>query len=302
MRYVQLRAFHHVALAGGFSRAAEVLGLSQPAISDQVRKLEEQYEVVLFNRQRRQVTPTVAGLKLLKITRRLFDAETEALDLLSENRALRVGTLRIIVDSVRHIRSALAEFRRRYPGVRVVLRVGHSEAVTDALHAYEADLGVLGEIPETRHFAILPLNSAPIVAFVAKNHPLADRGALTLAELGGEVLVMRERGSKTRAKLESAAEREGVPLLPTIEAEGREALRDVVAGGNGVGFVSAAEFEPDARLVAIPLKTTLPLTMDEALICLHERLDGKLVRAFFELARAQAKTDQPHGAVKDSHG
>ena len=80
MRYVQLRAFHYVAISGGFSRAAEELLLTQPAISDQVRKLEEEYDVLLFNRQRKQVVLTPAGERLLVITRRLFDNEQQALD------------------------------------------------------------------------------------------------------------------------------------------------------------------------------------------------------------------------------
>ena len=75
VRYVQLRAFHYVATCGGFSRAAEELPLTQPAISDQVRKLEEEYDILLFNRMRKQVTLTSAGEALLQITRRLFDCE-----------------------------------------------------------------------------------------------------------------------------------------------------------------------------------------------------------------------------------
>ena len=94
MRYVQLRAFHYVAICGGFSRAAEALCLTQPAISDQVRKLEEEYDVILFNRHKKQVSLTRAGQQLLEITRRLFDVEKQALELLSESRALRAESAR----------------------------------------------------------------------------------------------------------------------------------------------------------------------------------------------------------------
>ena len=110
MRYVQLRAFHYVAICGGFSRAAEELYLTQPAISDQVRKLEEEYDVLLFNRQRKQVVLTPSGEKLLVITRKMFDIEQQALELLSESRALRAGTLRIVADAAHHLLHILAEF------------------------------------------------------------------------------------------------------------------------------------------------------------------------------------------------
>ncbi|WP_395446435.1 LysR substrate-binding domain-containing protein (plasmid) [Aminobacter sp. UC22_36] len=287
MRYVQLRAFHYVAICGGFSRAAETLFLTQPAISDQVRKLEEEYDVLLFNRHKKQVTPTVAGQQLLEITRRMFDTEQQALELLSESRALRSGTLRIVADAAHHLLHILGQFRQKYPGIQVSVRAGNTETVISSLYSYEADIGVLGEIPTGRDFEVVKLNSTPIVAFVSTDHPLASAKSLSLHELSLLPLVMRERGSKTRAKLEDLAAKEGFEFKPAIEAEGREAVREIVASGAGVGFVSAAEFGQDARLVRIPIAAP-EMLMDEALICLKERSGGKLVRVFLDIARSMA--------------
>jgi LysR family transcriptional regulator, low CO2-responsive transcriptional regulator len=288
MRYVQLRAFHYVAICGGFSRAAEELLLTQPAISDQVRKLEEEYDILLFNRRKKQVTLTPAGEGLLDITRRLFDSEQQALELLSESRALRSGTLRIIADSAHHLLLTLGQFRLKYPGVQISVRSGNSETVIDSVYSYEADLGVIGEIPTGRDFEVLHLNATPIIAFVAASHPLASRTSLTIEELALHPLILRERGSKTRRKLEDGAAEAGIILKPTIEAEGREAVREIVASGAGIGFVSAAEFGRDARLVQIPIQG-LDMRMDEALICLRDRSKGKLVQAFLDIARVNSK-------------
>ncbi|MEJ6782923.1 LysR substrate-binding domain-containing protein [Aminobacter sp. Piv2-1] len=287
MRYVQLRAFHYVAVCGGFSRAAEMLFLTQPAISDQVRKLEEEYDVLLFNRHKKQVTPTEAGLKLLEITHRMFDTEQQALELLSESRALRSGTLRIVADAAHHLLHILGQFRQKYPGIQVSVRAGNTETVISSLYSYEADIGVLGEIPTGRDFEVVKLNSTPVVAFVSTDHPMARAKSLSLHELSLLPLVMRERGSKTRAKLEDLASKEGFQFKPAIEAEGREAVREIVASGAGVGFVSAAEFGQDARLVQIPIAAP-EMLMDEALICLRERSGGKLVRVFLDIARSMA--------------
>lgn len=284
MRYVQLRAFHYVAITGGFSRAAEALFLTQPAISDQVRKLEEEYDVLLFNRHKKQVILTRQGERLLEITRRMFDIEQQALDLLSESRTLRAGTLRIVADAAHHLLHILAKFRARYPGVQVSVRTGNTESVINSLFAYEADIGVLGEIPEGREFDMLKLNSSPIIAFVAHDHPLAETRSMTLDDIAAQPLVMRERGSKTRQKLETLASKLGIELKPTIEAEGREAVREIVASGAGIGFVSRAEFGLDSRLRPILIDAPEVL-MDEALICLRERSSGKLVKAFWEIAR-----------------
>ncbi|WP_137932649.1 LysR substrate-binding domain-containing protein [Mesorhizobium comanense] len=285
MRYVQLRAFHQVAISGGFSRAAEALFLTQPAISDQVRKLEEEYDVLLFNRNKKQVTLTHSGQKLLEITHRMFDTEQQALELLTESRALRSGTLRIVADAAHHLLHILGSFRARYPGVQVSVRAGNTETVISSLYSYDADIGVLGELPAGRDFEVLKLNSTPIIAFTSIDHPLSGKTSLTLKQLGQESLVMRERGSKTRQKLEELAAAAKVELRPVIEAEGREAVREIVASGAGIGFVSAAEFGHDSRLVPITIDAPETL-MDEALICLRERSGGKLVRAFLDMARS----------------
>lgn len=290
MRYVQLRAFHYVAICGGFSRAAEALFLTQPAISDQVRKLEEEYDVLLFNRHKKQVTMTRHGQQLLEITHRMFDNEQQALDLLSESRALRSGTLRIVADAAHHLLHILGRFREKYPGIQVSVRAGNTETVISSLFAYDADLGVLGQIPEGREFETLKLNSTPIIAFVAGSHPLAGRRSMTLEELARHPLIMRERGSKTRQKLEEAAQSRALTLKPAIEAEGREAVREIVASGAGVGFVSSAEFGHHGRLAPIRIDAD-PMMMDEALICLRERSGGKLVRAFWQIAQDMAASD-----------
>ncbi|MER9936277.1 LysR substrate-binding domain-containing protein [Mesorhizobium sp. M0088] len=287
MRYVQLRAFHQVAISGGFSRAAEALFLTQPAISDQVRKLEEEYDVLLFNRNKKQVTLTHSGQKLLEITHRMFDTEQQALELLTESRALRSGTLRIVADAAHHLLHILGSFRARYPGVQVSVRTGNTETVISSLYSYDADIGVLGEVPTGRDFEVLKLNSTPIIAFASVDHPLAAKKSLTLKQLAQESLVMRERGSKTRQKLEDLAAASKIELRPAIEAEGREAVREIVASGAGIGFVSAAEFGQDSRLVPITIDAPETL-MDEALICLRERSGGKLVRAFLDMARSMS--------------
>jgi aminoethylphosphonate catabolism LysR family transcriptional regulator len=280
-------AFHYVAISGGFSRAAEAICLTQPAISDQVRKLEEEYDVILFNRHKKQVSLTKSGQQLLEITRRLFEVEKQALELLSESRALRSESLRVVADSAHHMLHILGRFRERFPGIAMVVSSGNSEEVIAQLYDYEAEVGILGEVPESRDFAVIKLSSTPLIAFTNREHPLSRRRSITLAELSEQLLVLRERGSKTRQSIEAAARARGLTLTPSIEAEGREAVREIVATGGGMGVVSAAEFGQDPRLVPIPLSDSEVL-MDEALVCLRERAAGKVIRAFFETAREVA--------------
>ncbi len=287
MRPVQLKAFHYVAIEGGFSRAAKALNLTQPAISDQVRRLEEHYDVLLFNRHRRQVQLTEIGERLLEITRRLFEIESQAQELLTESRTMRGGVLRIIADSPHHLLHVLGPFREKYPGVEILLRSGNTEEVVAALYNYEADVGVLGEKPQSSEFETIQLGSTPIVGFAARGHALEKQAQISVAELANWPLVLREEGSKTRQSLIAAAKAKGIKLSPSISAEGREAVSEIVAAGGGVGVVSQAEFSNDPRLFMIKIADA-QIYMDEALICLKERNGGKLVQAFMQMA---ANTD-----------
>lgn len=289
MRYVQLRAFHNVAIHGGFSRAAEQLNLTQPAISDQVRKLEEEYDILLFNRHKKQVVLTPEGEDLLAITRRLFDIEDRAREMLSESRAMRAGTLRIIADSAQHVLQILARFRQSYPRVAVSIHSGNTETVIQHLFRYEADIGVLGDVPPGRDFETIRLDAAPICAFVARDHPFAERGCIGFADLRDQTLVLREIGSRTRTKFETAASARGFTFPAAITAEGREAVREIVASCVGIGFVSSAEFGEDARLVRLDLADSTDMMMEESIICLRERRHGKLVQAFMDIARDMPK-------------
>ncbi|HHG91098.1 MAG TPA: LysR family transcriptional regulator [Devosia sp.] len=284
MRYIQLRAFHNVAVHGGFSKAAEQLAITQPAISDHVRRLEEEYDILLFDRSKKQVALTSFGRQLLDITRHLFDVEKQARDILSEKRALRSGTLRIIADSPHHLLHVLAAFRKKYPGILVSLRAGNTNEVVSALSSYQADIGVLGEVPAGQAFNIVRLNSTPVVAFASKDFPLQGEKAISLEQLATLPLVLREPGSKTRQILERFARDNNIPLKATIEAEGREAVREIVASGAGIGFVSGAEFGYDRRLVQIPVEG-LDRQMEEALICLKDRENSRLIRTFMGVAR-----------------
>ena len=250
-----------------------------------VRKLEEEYDILLFNRKKKQVTVTEAGQKLLEITNRLFEVENQALELLSESRALSSGRLRIIADSALHILHILKPFREKYPGVQISLRSGNTEEVMDELFSYTADIGVLGDLPQHREFETVELTSTPLIAFVSSGPEMSHIETLSIGDLANYPLVLREPGSKTRESLELAAAEAGVKLVAAIEAEGREAIREIVASGAGIGVVSEAEFGNDKRLRKVPIRGAR-LFMAESLICLNERAGGKLIRAFMNMARA----------------
>ena len=143
MRYAQIRAFHHVALCGGFSRAAALLGLSQPALSEQVRLLETSYDLLLFRRQNRRTELTERGQELFRLTSGFFEGEAAIATFLEGAGASVRGSLRIIVDSTAHATGPLRRFRARHQHVRLDISHGNSREVLAALRAYEVELSLI---------------------------------------------------------------------------------------------------------------------------------------------------------------
>ncbi|MBO9477867.1 LysR family transcriptional regulator [Shimia sp. R11_0] len=293
MRHSQLKAFHHVALMGGFSRAAEALFLSQPAISEQVRKLEQDHDVLLFHRERKRVRLTLAGEQLFRLTKQFFEIEQQIEENLSEASASTEGEIRILVDSAHHVTDILRRFLKRYPKVTVSMQVGNTENIIEALRAYNAEIGVIGSQEAGKDVTTLDLGATDIVAFVAREVIAEDKPSITLEELSNYPLVFREQGSQTRQKLVDAAAGQGRTLTPAIVAEGREAVREIVASGAGIGFVSKAEYVQDPRVQQMEL-ADLDVSMSETLVHLTQRRDVRVIRLFMEIARSvQAQKKAP---------
>lgn len=292
MRHSQLKAFHHVAQLGGFSRAAEALHLTQPAISEQVRKLEQEHDVLLFSRDRKRVQLTEAGEKLFLLTKQYFEIEGHIYDYLSETNTAIDGNLRIIADSAHHVTDILRLFRSRYPKVTINLRVGNTGQILEELRAYNAEIGVAGSPSPGRDMEALDLGATEIIGFCSADFLPDGQTSVTLRELSKLPLVFREMGSKTREKLVMAAANQRISLTPTIEAEGREAVREMVASGVGIGFVSQAEFVRDERLVPLRIDG-VDITMSETLVHLAQRRDVKVIRAFMDCARTVQSRKSP---------
>ena len=283
MNYTQIRAFHAVASHGGFSRAAAALNQTQPSLSEQVRRLEQAHDTLLFLRQARSVQLTKAGEALFVLTKRFFEAEAAISTQLTESRAALTGRLRIVADSARHITPILTRFRRRHPGVFVSVTTANTDDVLAILRRYDAEVGVVGSQSPASDLNLIDLGASPIVGIAAVGSPHAGQ-TLRLDALGRLPLIMREGGSRTRRLLEDAAQREGIALVPVAEVDGREAMREVVASGAGVGFISKAELGQDDRLSEIELEGGA-LLMPEAVVSLKQRSDVPVIRAFLAAVR-----------------
>jgi aminoethylphosphonate catabolism LysR family transcriptional regulator len=265
---------------GGFSRAAEALGLTQPALSDHVRKLEETYGVQLFTRGAAGVSLTDMGRKLFAIAERLFEAEGQAIELLSRGRTLEEGQLTIGADAASHILPELARFRLKHPKLSVRLVTGNSAQLLKRLEDFSIDIAVTAERPNEPAFLARKLRSDRLVAVVQRSSRLSKLKRIAFAELVKLPLILREDGSMTRKLLLEEMARRGLTLSGTIEIESREAAREAAAQGLGLAIMSEGELVPDGRLavLAIPDWET---EMEEWMICLRSRSALHVIRSFF---------------------
>lgn len=226
--------------------------------------------------------PTAIGKLLLDATARYFNLEREAVDVLKAGRELRAGRLAIGADSPNHVLSHLAEWSHRHPDIAVSVRMGNTENLLEGLLSYETDIVVVANLaPDARLHGVL-LRRDPMVLLVGRGHRLAAHGLVRLADLAGERLVLRERGSATRVLTESALGVEGVRPGAVIEMDRRQAVCDAVAAGLGVAIISAAEVPRDDALRALEISGAR-LEMTEHVACLLERREHRTVKSFLDL-------------------
>ncbi len=281
MRLTQLRSFYAVARMGSFTLAAELLQLSQPTLTTQVRFLEERYQVELFHRRGRQVVATELGEQLMQLAQQIFTLEGDAVSLLEDAGELRTGHLRVSAVGPYHVTQMLVDFNRRYPAVKVSVSTGNSEDVLDRLLDYRADVGVLAQVVSDDRFLSIPFSRHPVVVFTPTDHRFARRRSIRIGELQGERMILREPGSTTRKALDAALARADVQPEVVMEISSREVIREAVARGIGIAAVSEVEYVPGPGLHAVRISDAEVYTYAHAL-CLAERREARMVRAFFD--------------------
>jgi LysR family transcriptional regulator, low CO2-responsive transcriptional regulator len=280
MRYTQLRSFHAVAMAGSFTKAAAVLRVSQPTLTTQVKGMEADYQVELFLRRSTGLELTDTGRDLLQITNRLFAQEKEAELYLRESKELRTGHLRVGAVGPFHVTEMLVAFNERYPGIEVSVSIGNSRDTVRSLMEFRTDIAVLAYVDNDPKLLAWQYSKDKIAAFAHRDHPLAKRRrSIKARDLSGQLMVMRERGSNTRRAIEEMLQKTQVKPKVMMEIGSREAVREAVARGIGIGTVSTAEFIPDPRLRMLPF-SDVDVFNYAHVVCLEERKGERLIGAF----------------------
>ncbi|ALK30782.1 LysR family transcriptional regulator [Burkholderia plantarii] len=288
----QLITFATVAELLNISRAAEALHLSQPAVSGQLRQLQDEFGEPLYLRDGRGVRLTPVGEQLVPLATRLRDTFAQARAYRDAVRGVERGTLRVGASTTPAsylLPYLIAEFRPLAPGVAIQAMTGNTADVVAALGSLDLALieGPPGDAlpPGT---AVHPWREDEIVAIVPASHPLAASAgrAVTLEALAESPLVLREAGSGVRQLVERAFARAGVPVRVALEIAGVEAVKEAVRAGMGVGFVSAMSLRGDAALVMRSIAPQ-PLVRRFSVLVPHAATPSRVAAKFLEMSLAQ---------------
>lgn len=278
-----LKAFHATAQSGSMTTAARQLGLRQPTISAHILGLEQNYGVELFFRRGRRLELTNFGEALREHTRRLFSAEHDAHALLLAARTHQRGTLNLHAIGPHNITPLIKTYRARYPGVQITVTVGDSQSITRRILNYEGDIGlVLNDITDPE-IHCLPYRKQQLIIFAASEHPLAHKESVTLHDLNEQEFIMREQGSGTRRAFEEFLERHHIHVRTSVEMRSREAVREAVVQGLGLGVVADTAYLPSPDLVKLNVQGFDAQTATR-LICRTERKNSPLIARFLETA------------------
>jgi len=283
----QLLTFAAVADAGNISRAAMALHLSQPAVSGQLRMLQDWFGEPLYHRQGHGIVLTAAGERLAEQARQLRQIYRRAQSMRDSWRELEAGSLRLGASTTPAsylLPGLVAEFHRRYPAVSLNLSDGNTQQIVERMPGLDLAF-IEGDVP-----AGLPASTAvhawqedEVVAVVQAGHPLARRQTADLHEIAAWPLVMREPGSGVRRLVEQACSAAGLTVQAGLELAGVEGVKQAVRAGLGVGFVSALSMRYEGGGLAAVRVAPRPLTRTLSILVPHADTAARATQRFLEL-------------------
>jgi len=283
----QIEAFVQVSAHNSFSRAAEVLQLTQPSITARIQSLERELGEELFERGGRGVRLTDPGLAFLPYAERILQTVAEGRDIIDDVRNVQLGSLYLgsaLTISTYVLPRILHTFRSRHSGVDVSIRTGRSEQVLAMLQADEVQVGLVRSLSH-QEIETVHLYDDEIVLIVNPEHPFAARGATAVEEVASEPIVLFDRGSSYFGLTHGFFRQAGVVPNIAMELDSLEATKRMVEEGLGIALVPLVTIERElqaGRLVKIEMVDAPPLKRPISLIYKRHRKRPRTVQAFID--------------------
>ncbi|WP_028025565.1 LysR family transcriptional regulator [Enterovibrio calviensis] len=282
----QLNIFQAVATQSSYTRAAEELHLTQPAVSMQIKQLEDNIGLALFEQLGKSLFLTEAGEELLGYCERISEQLRDAEDVFDGMKELTRGKLNITVASTANYFAArlLASFSQQHPDVKLSLKVTNREHLLKDIKSNGCDLAIMGKPP-----AELELNAAvfmenPLVVIAPIDHPLCSEANIPLSRIAKEPMVVREQGSGTRFSIERFFHNHGLSLIVSAEMSASESIKQAVSAGLSLGIVSShtIELELETKRLQVLDVENMPIIRHWYLVHRKEKKLSPIAIAFKE--------------------
>lgn len=285
----QLEVLVAVAKEKSFSRAAESLNRTQPAVSQAVRRLEQEIGERLFDRSSKDGTLTMAGELLLDYARQMLNLRESAHTAIREMRDLHQGRLSISANehTVFYLLPLIAEYRKLYPYIKVEVQRGVASRIPKEVAAREAELGVVSFKPPDGSIKSISVATDELALFVSPSHPLAAKSSVSIRELGVETFIAHNAPSPYRQMVIEAFEKHQTKLNIAVELPSLEAIKRLVEQGVGAALLPRLSTESEIRnkqLVAVPVKE-LRLERKLHIIYRKNSVLSHAAKAFLKLAK-----------------
>ena len=287
----QLWLFKKVVNYGSFTLAAEELHISQPSISIQIRRLEKDLKIDLFERCGRKLKLTQAGEEFFHYAAKILDLADEAEQKIGKLKGLEGAKIRVGASTTPGnylLPSITAEFRKQYPGVLVELLIANTRTIEDKLLSNSVDLALLGEeLSYNRNLTIEPLLKDHLVVVCGKDHEMAGAEKVDMRTLLKQKFVLREKGSSTRDILDNLLEDKHISIEQIWELPSTESIKQVVLANWGLSILSyfSVRLEVSAgNMTIIPLKE-LTLFRDINLGCLRLKKFPPALEVFYNFLK-----------------
>ena len=243
LNFHQLYIFQTVASHLSFSRAAEALEITQPAVSIQVQELERFLGITLFHRRPRGLRMTDSGDAVLAYSQQIFSLSSQLMNTVQEMEGLKSGHLVLGASTTPGeyvLPLVVGRFRQVYPGIHVKLAIGNTQTIIQRILDRDLDLGMVGDHVEeySSELEMVDYQEDEIVLVTAPSHPAASLGRLTPEQVVDLGLVAREEGSATRRSAESQFQKLGVTPNIVVELGSNQAVKQAAAAGGGIGIIS----------------------------------------------------------------
>ena len=271
----QLRMLAAVVRHGSVTAAAQAMGVTAPAITMQLKQLQDDVGLALIERSPGGMAPTAAGLEMTRALTRIDAALDECKATLAGFRDAAHGAVSVgVVSTAKYFAPrALAGFRRLHPGIEMKLTVGNRAVIVEALRRHEIDVAVTGRPPEELPMEADVIGEHPHVVIAPPDHPLVFQRRIAPAELAGETFLMREPASGSRQLMERFFAEAGITVRMGMQIDSNETIKQAVIAGLGIAFISAHTIEAEIgtrRLMVLDIQG-LPLRRQWFAVYLRDR-------------------------------